>query len=488
MKPQNIFPLDLGKIPPQACDIEDAVLGALMLEKGAYDRITLKPCEFYKEANQKIFSAIQELEKNNNPIDYLSVCEKLKENNLLDDIGGSFYISQLTGKVISANNIEHHALIIHDKFIKRQCIVYCSELMNKAYDDALDTFDVMDYANIELDKINNDILIEDDVLTFKEVIKNTLESFQERVKLYKEGKSIGIPTPIQKLTKYTSGWQPKDFIVIGARPGAGKTALALAILKTAAESNKSVYLASLEMSSIQLGGRILVGTSGINADNFKFGNVEGGEWEKLEKAIQKLENLPIFIDDKPKNINRIKSKAKLLHRKGQCDMLIIDYIQLASIEGENSSRNREQEISYISRTCKTIGMELDIPVIALSQLNREVEKRTVKKPGLSDLRESGSIEQDADIVLFIYRPEMYGLTEDENGNAYNGRSELIIAKHRNGQTGIIDFRFNESLTAVYDYDEFDNNSKSFEHFNPYDHIDPNSRIESNISFSNETPF
>lgn len=487
MKPQNNYS-DLGKIPPQACDIEEAVLGALMLEKGAYDKIVLKPCEFYKDTHQIIFKAIQELEKKNQPIDYLSVCEKLKELGELDVVGGPHYVSQLTGKVTNASNIEYHSLIIHDKFVKRQCIAFSNELMNRAFDDNLDTFDIVDYANIELDKINNDIVIEDDILTFKEVIKNTLESFEQRVKLYSEGKSIGIQTPIQKLTKYTSGWQPKDFIVIGARPGAGKTALALAILKTAAENSKSVYLASLEMSSIQLGGRILVGTSGINADNFKFGNIQDGEWGKIEKAIQKLENLPIFIDDKPKNINRIKSKAKLLHRKGQCEMLIIDYIQLASIEGENSSRNREQEISYISRTCKTIGMELDIPVIALSQLNREVEKRTIKKPGLSDLRESGSIEQDADIVLFIYRPEMYGLTEDENGNPYNGKSELIIAKHRNGQTGIIDFRFNESLTAVYDYDEFEKSNDLFEHYNPNDHIDPNSRIEPNANFENETPF
>jgi replicative DNA helicase len=487
MKPQNTIPIDLGKIPPQACEIEEAVLGALMLEKGAYDKITLKPCEFYKDAHQIIFTAIQDLQKKNQPIDYLSVCEKLKECGQIDVVGGPHYISQLTGKVTSASNIEYHSLIIHDKFIKRQCIAFSSELMNRSFDDNLDTFDIIDYANAELDKINNDIDIEDDVLTFNEVIKNTLESFKQRVKLYSEGKSIGIQTPIQKLTKYTSGWQPKDFIVIGARPGAGKTALALAILKTAAENSKSVFLASLEMSSVQLGGRILVGTSGINADNFKFGNIQDGEWAKIESAIQKLENLPIFIDDKPKNINRIKSKAKLLHRKGQCDMLIIDYIQLASIEGENSSRNREQEISYISRTCKTIGMELDIPVIALSQLNREVEKRTIKKPGLSDLRESGSIEQDADIVLFIYRPEMYGLTEDENGKAYNGRSELIIAKHRNGQTGIIDFRFNLSLTAVYDYDEFENVNKPFE-FDPNDHADPNSRIEPNANFDKETPF
>jgi replicative DNA helicase len=480
---KNNIPIDLGKIPPQAIDMEEAVLGALMLEKGAYDRINLKPYEFYKDAHQIIFTAIQELEKKNNPIDYLSVCEQLKNTDKIDEVGGVYYISQLTGKVSTASNIEYHALVIHDKFIKRQCISYCSTLMDKAFNDTLDTFDVIDYANIELDKINNDILIDDDILTFKEVIKNTMDNFGERVKLFQEGKSIGIPTPIQKLTKYTSGWQSKDFIVIGARPGAGKTALALAILKTAAESKKSVYLASLEMSSVQLAGRILVGASGINADNFKFGNIEGDEWNRLEKAIGKLEYLPVFIDDKPKNINRIKSKAKLLHRKGNCDLLIIDYIQLASIEGENSSRNREQEISYISRTCKTIGMELDIPVIALSQLNREVEKRTIKKPGLSDLRESGSIEQDADIVLFIYRPEMYGLTEDENGEAYNGKSELIIAKHRNGQTGIIDFKFNQSLTAVYDCDEF-NDLPAVKNSD----YNPNKNIEPNTAFETETPF
>ena len=475
---------DLGKIPPQAIDMENAVIGAILIERGAIDKINLKSVEFYKDCNQKIYEILLQLNKENKPIDILTVSEALQNKGLLEEIGGRYYISTLASFVANAYNIEEHALIVHDKFIKRQLLSFCFCLMEKAYNDSEDTFDVIDYANSELDKINNDVLLEDDILQFKEVIKNTIEQLKVRVELHNLGKTIGIPTPISKLTRSTSGWQPKDFIVIGARPGAGKTALALAILKTAAESGKSVYFASLEMAHTQLAGRMIVGHSGISADDFKFGAIQEIDWIKLEKAFAHLITLPIFIDDKPKNINRIKSKAKLLHRKNQCDMLIIDYIQLASIQGENGSRNREQEISYISRQCKTIGMELDIPVIALSQLNREVEKRPNKRPNLSDLRESGSIEQDADMVIFIYRPEMYGFTEDENGEPLKGKSELILAKHRNGHIGTIDFKFNESLTAVYDVDDFQDLAK--EDYNP------NRNIEPNRNFDNEkyeyTPF
>lgn len=459
--------LELGKIPPQALDIEEAVLGALMLEKNALDNINLTPIEFYKDIHQIIFSAIIALDNQNKPIDLLSVAEYLRNKNSLEEVGGLYFLSELTSKVATASNIEYHSLIIHDKFIKRELIKYCFEISNKAYDDSEDTFDVIDSANIGLDKINNSIQIGDDCQDFRAILKKTIEELKERERLNREGKSIGIPTPIKKLTKYTSGWKPKNFIVIGARPGAGKTAIALAILKTASQHGFKVFMTSLEMSCTELAGRILVGHSGINADNFKFGSLEPFEWELMERKINEIIDLPVLIDDKPKNINRIKSKTKLLHRKGLCDILIIDYIQLAG-SGEGNF-NREQEISHISRTCKLIAQELDICVVALSQLNREVEKRPNKRPTLSDLRESGSIEQDADIVGFIYRPEMYGILEDEEGNSTKNCAEFILAKHRGGQTGIINFKFNDSLTEVYDEDYFND----LNHFNPDRNIEPN---------------
>lgn len=476
---------DLCKIPPQATDIEEAVLGALMLEKGAYDKISLKPCEFYKEQHQKIFAAIQEIEKEGNPIDIFTVSEKLKNKGQFEEIGGPYFISSLPSKVANASSIDTHALIIHDKFIKRQLIAFSSALQTQAYDDQLDTFDVLDFANSELDKVNNETLLEDDIPTFRDVLKKTLALLVERNKLFKEGKSIGIPTPIRQLTKFTSGWLRKQFIVIGARPGAGKTALALAIGKTAALNDYKVFFASLEMSDTEIGGRLLVGASGIDADRFKFGNIEDYEWSQLEQSISSIYDLPIFIDDVPKNINRIKSKAKLMHRKGQCDILILDYIQLAGAGDEKKNQLREQEISYVSRTCKLLAQELDIPVIALSQLNRSVETRSgSKRPQLSDLRESGSLEQDADIVMFIYRPEMYGITEDENGESYDGKSELILAKQRGGQTGIVEFRFNKSLTHVYDADYAEP-----QQFQPKKtEYNPNQNIEPNTQFDNETPF
>jgi replicative DNA helicase len=489
MKPQYNTN-DLCKIPPQATDIEEAVLGALMLEKGAYDKISLKPCEFYKEQHQKIFAAIQEIEKEGNPIDIFTVSEKLKNKGQFEEIGGPYFISSLPSKVANASSIDTHALIIHDKFIKRQLIAFSSALQTQAYDDQLDTFDVLDFANSELDKVNNETLLEDDIPTFREVIKKTMSLLAERAKLFKEGKSIGIPTPLKRLTKYTSGWLPKQFIILAARPSVGKTAFAIAIAKTAAISGKKVFLASLEMSNTQIGGRFVVGASGVNADNFKFGNLEPYEWEKLERSVSEIIDLQIYIDDIPKNINRIKSKAKLLHRKGQCDIIILDYIQLAGAGEEKKNQQREQEISYVSRTCKLLAQELDIPVIALSQLNRGIENRSgIKRPQLSDLRDSGAIEQDADVVMFINRPFVYGITEIEDGDGNfiqidHTYAEIILAKNRDGHVGDIDFKFNESLTKVFDSDYTEP-----QQFQPKKtEYNPNQNIEPNTQFDNETPF
>ena len=477
MRNKNIVPFDLGKITPQAPDLEEAVLGALMLEKGAYDKISLKPCYFYKESHQKIFEAIQNLSNRNEPIDQLTVTEELKKLNWIEIIGGPYYISQLTSKISTASHIEHHAFIITDKYLAREIIKFSTDLQQRAFDELIDVQDLIDEANSEMDKINILAISDDEPVHISEATRQALKNLDERQQLYQQGKSIGIPTPNYKLTRFTGGWMDNNLIVLAARPSMGKTAYSLEIVKKAAQYGKHVCIFSLEMSTIQITDRIIIGISGIPAYDYKIGSIQPYHWDLINQRITGLLKLPILIDDKPKSIDKIKSRAKNLKRQGKCDMIVIDYLQL--MESETKNKNRENEIAEISRKAKLIGQELNIPVILLSQLNREVEKRTSKRPQLSDLRESGAIEQDADIVMFLYRPEYYGLHEDTEGKPLpKGFAELIISKNRNGDLGTVEFRFNDSFTEVYDLDEI-NDLQNIPH--------PDQRIESNKDFDN-TPF
>lgn len=478
---ENIIPIDLGKIPPQACDLEEAVLGALMLEHGAIDRINLKPVCFYKECNQKIFQAIQNLQKKSESIDVLTVTEELKKLGWIEEIGGPYYVTELTRKVASASHIEDHAFIITDRYLARQVIKFATGIQQKAFDDSIDIQDLIDEANTELDKLNNELIGDDEPYHISESLRQSLKDLNERVKLYKQGKSIGVPTPVNDLTKLTGGWLNKKLIVIAARPSMGKTAFALSILRTAAENGYKPCLFSLEMDHVEITDRILVGHSGVSADDYKFGSIQDLDWNRLESSVKKLERLNILIDDKPKSIVKIMSRAKNMKRKGNLDLIVIDYLQLMGSD-EQKNQNRESEISEISRNSKQIAMKLDIPVILLSQLNRQVELRAGdKRPQLSDLRESGAIEQDADIVGFLYRPEYYGIKEDEKGERLSdGLAEFIIKKHRGGRCTTVPFRFNESLTEVYDLENYDSmQAVSIPH--------PDQRIEPNKEFDN-TPF
>jgi replicative DNA helicase len=475
VKGSNIIPIDLGKIPPQCIDIEEAILGGLMLERNAIDNINIKPEYFYKECHQKIFQAILNINKNYNTIDLLTVTEELKKLQWLEEIGGPYYISQLTSKVATASDIERYSFILTDKWLARELIKFSTNIQQLAFDDSIDISEIIDEANLELDKINTLSIGNDEPYSLSESLSQSMKDLNERVKLFKEGKSIGIPTPVLTLTRITGGWLNGKLIVIAARPSMGKTAFALSILRTAAESGYKPCIFSLEMDHVEITDRILVGHSGISADDFKFGSIQDLNWQQLEISISKLSKLNILIDDKPKSILKIKSRAKNLKRQNKCNLIIIDYLQL--MESDENNKNREQEISIISRTTKRIARELEIPVILLSQLNREVEKRNNKKPQLSDLRESGAIEQDADIVGFLFRPGYYGITEDEKGIIPNGYAELIIAKHRGGKCLPVPFRFNDSLTEVYDLDY----NKTIKQSNP------NAFIESNNNFYN-TPF
>lgn len=448
----NIVQFDLGKLPPQAVDIEEAVLGAILVEGEAYDRISISPVYFYKEVHQKIYRAIVNLKKQKEPVDILTVTEELRKSEELDEVGGPFYITTLSNRVASSAHIEYHAAIITEKYILRELIRISTDIQSRAFED-VDPDDLFNYYNQSIDQLMNNTMNFDEIKTFDQLVRESLVKAEERQQLFKEGKSIGIPTPVTKLTNHTTGWQAPQFIIIAARPGHGKTAWALACARKAAIFGYQPAIFSLEMSGVSLTNRLIIGETGIDADNFRKGDIEHHEWDKINAHVGRMMDWKIVIDDNPKPIDKIIQKVRFLHRKKLIDLLIIDYIQLASDENMKENANRQEEVSSISRKLKLIGMELNIPVIALSQLNRDVEKRGSKVPMLADLRESGSLEQDADVVLFLYNPAKYGITEDEDGKKLDGKSYVIIAKQREGYTGPIEFRYNKSITAVYDYQE-----------------------------------
>lgn len=449
---------EIGKLPPQAVDLEEAVLGAMMLEKEAVNDVidVLQPQSFYKESHQKIFSAIQDLFQKSEPIDILTVTQALKKNGDLEFVGGPYYISQLSNRVASAANAEYHARIISQKYIQRELIRISSDTIKDAYDETSDVFELLDKAESSLFKVAEGNIRKnyDKMSTLLSQAIKQIEHLSQQ----EEGVS-GVETGFTALDKVTSGFQPSDMIVLAARPGMGKTAFVLSLARnTAVDFNKGVAVFSLEMSSIQLVNRLIASETELSAEKLKRGNLESHEWEQLNSKIGKLADAPLFIDDTPAlSIFELRAKCRRLKAQHDIQMVIIDYLQLMTAGGDGKG-NREQEISTISRSIKSIAKELNVPIIALSQLSRAVETRGGdKRPMLSDLRESGAIEQDADMVMFIYRPEYYDLTEDENGNSTVGRGEVIIAKHRNGSLETVPLRFVAHLAkfANLEMDEFD---------------------------------
>jgi replicative DNA helicase len=430
--------LMFGKIPPQSRELEEAVLGAVMLEKNAFDQVVeiLKPECFYVDAHQRIFRAMMNLAQKSMPIDLLTVVEELKFASELDVVGGPFYISKLTNGVVSAANIEAHSRIILQKFIQRELIRISGEIIGDAYEDSTDVFDLLDEAESRLFEITNNHLRKNfdsiDVVIMKTIQRiDDMRNRQEDI--------TGVPSGYDSLDRVTYGWQPSDLIILAARPSVGKTAFALNLARNAAlhpTKPTPVALFSLEMSSSQLVQRILSAESEIWLEKIARGKMEEHEMQQLyKKGIQRLSTAPIFIDDTAAlNIFELRAKCRRLKSKHNVGLIIIDYLQLMSGASENRNSNREQEISTISRNLKSLAKELQVPIIALSQLSREVEKRKEgnKIPQLSDLRESGAIEQDADMVMFLYRPEYYDITSNEFGESNKGETHVRIAKHRNG--------------------------------------------------------
>ena len=454
----NVINLQKGKIPPQAVDLEEVVLGAMMIDKKGVDEIIdiLNPDVFYKSAHQYIFEAIYKLFENSEPVDLLTVSTQLRKDQKLEQIGGDFYLVQLTQKVSSSAHIEFHARIILQKYIQRSLIKISNEIIEDSYDETTDVFDLLDTAESKLYEVTQGN-IKRSSETAQDLVMQAKKRIQEISN--KEGLS-GIPSGFDKVDKLTSGWQPSDLIIVAARPGMGKTALTLSMARNiAVGQNIPVAFFSLEMSSVQLITRLISSETGLSSEKLRTGNLEKHEWEQLNVKVKGLEKAPLFIDDTPSlSIFDLRAKARRLASQHGIKLIVIDYLQLMTAGGNQKGGNREQEISTISRNLKALAKELGVPVIALSQLSRAVETRGgSKRPLLSDLRESGAIEQDADIVSFIYRPEYYKIEEwdDEERTPTEGQAEFIVAKHRNGGLENIRLKFIGHLGKFDNLDDFD---------------------------------
>jgi replicative DNA helicase len=453
----TLISLERGKIPPQALDLEEVVLGAMMIDKKGVDEVIdiLSADAFYKEAHQYIFEAIFKLFENSEPIDLLTVSSQLKKDQKLEKAGGDFYLISLTQKVSSSAHIEFHARIILQKFIQRSLIKISNEIIEDSYDETKDVFDLLDKAESKLYEVTQGN-IKKSSETAQELVIQAKKKIEEISN--KEGLS-GIPSGFDKLDKLTSGWQESDLIIVAARPGMGKTALTLSMARNiAVNQNIPVAFFSLEMASVQLITRLISSETGLSSEKLRTGRLEKHEWEQLNVKVKSLEKAPLFIDDTPSlSIFDLRAKARRLSSQHGIKLIVVDYLQLMT-GGSSHGGNREQEISMISRNLKALAKELSIPVIALSQLSRAVETRGgSKRPLLSDLRESGAIEQDADIVSFIYRPEYYKIDEwdDEERTPTEGQAEFIIAKHRNGGLDSIRLKFIGHLGKFDNLDDFD---------------------------------
>lgn len=444
-KSSKVQPInDYGRIQPQAPELEEAVLGALMIEKDAYSLVSeiLRPESFYEHRHQLIYAAITDLAINQKPVDILTVKEQLSKRGELEEVGGPFYITQLSSKVASSAHIEYHARIIAQKALARELITFTSNIQSKAFDESLDVDDLMQEAEGKLFEISQQNM-KKDYTQINPVIDEAYKLIQKAA-ARTDGLS-GLESGFTKLDKMTSGWQNSDLIIIAARPAMGKTAFVLSMAKNIAVNFRNpVALFSLEMSNVQLVNRLISNVCEIPSEKIKSGQLATYEWQQLDYKLKDLLDAPLYVDDTPSlSVFELRTKARRLVREHDVKLIIIDYLQLMNASGM-SYGNRQEEVSTISRSLKGLAKELNIPIIALSQLNRSVENREGidgKRPQLSDLRESGAIEQDADIVCFIHRPEYYKIYEDEYKRDMRGKAEFIIAKHRNGAVDTVLLNF-----------------------------------------------
>ena len=447
---------EYGHLQPQAPELEEAVLGALMIERDAYSEVSeiLRPESFYDHRHQLIYKAISTLVIMQQPVDILTVAEQLKKNGELDEVGGSFYITQLSGRVVSSAHIKHHARIIAQKFLARELITFTSNIQTKAFDATQDVDDLMQEAEGRLFEISQQNM-KKDYTQINPVLKEAYDMLQKAA-ARTDGLS-GLPSGFHQLDKMTSGWQNSDLVIIAARPAMGKTAFVLSMAKNIAVNQRvPVALFSLEMSNVQLVNRLIVNVCEIPGEKIRSGQLAPYEWGQLDYKIKDLYDAPLYVDDTPSlSVFELRTKARRLVKEHDVRLIIIDYLQLMNANGM-SFVSRQEEVSTISRSLKGLAKELNIPIIALSQLNRGVENREGaegKRPQLSDLRESGAIEQDADMVCFIHRPEYYKIYQNEKGDDLHGMAEIIIAKHRNGAVGDVLLRFKSEFARFQNPDD-----------------------------------
>jgi replicative DNA helicase len=441
----DISTLVYGKVPPQAPELEEAILGAIMLEKDKLAEvleIIQSPECFYGPANQKIYASIRRLFDKGMPVDLLTVTEELRKSDELELVGGPYYLTNLTMNVVSSAHVESHARIVMEKFIQRELIRISGEIIGSAYEDSTDVFDLLDKAESNLYEITDNHLRKN-FTSLKDVLVRTVQEIEEAKN--KKDDLTGVPTGFTDLDKLTSGWQKTDLIILAARPAVGKTAFCLNLTMNAAMHAGEpfpVAFFSLEMGAGQLVKRMLAAVTEVSMDAITKGRMQEHEFVQMTQRMNKLATAPIFLDDQAAlNIFELRAKARRLKQKHDIKLIVIDYLQLMQGSIEKGG-NREQEISKISRDLKQLAKELEVPIIALSQLNRSVESRKESKvPQLSDLRESGAIEQDADMVMFLYRPEYYGINNDEMGQPIEGETHIHVAKHRNGSTDTVKVRF-----------------------------------------------
>ncbi len=438
-----------GRVPPQAIDVEMAVLGAMMLDKGAIAKAIeiLDDTSFYKPAHQRIFAAMIALFEKSEPVDLITLVEELRRRAELEKIGGEYYLTELTSKVTTAANIEYHAHIVLEKALMRQLISSSSEVVGRAYSETEDALDLLDEAEQKIFQISEQRM-KKSFVSMNTAVHQTMEMIES---IHGKHSGVtGVPSAFTELDNYTGGFQKSDLIIVAGRPSQGKTALVLSIARNAAILHDvAVGFFSLEMSSQQLVLRLICAEARVDAHMVRTGRLPEDEWRKLSTSVGKLYKAKIFIDDTPAlTALEIRAKARRLKAEHNVGMIIVDYLQL--MQGPKNAQSREQEISTISRSLKALAKELNIPVVALSQLNRAVEMRGDKRPVLADLRESGAIEQDADVVLFVHRPEMFGITTDENNDSTEGMAEIIVGKQRNGPTG------SARLAFIKQYARFEN--------------------------------
>ena len=460
----DVRQIDFGRVPPQAVDMEASVLGALMLERDAFSIVSeiLSPECFYKEAHEKIYRAIVNLSTKDEPIDMLTVIEQMQKEGTLEEVGGPAFISSLTTNLASSAHLHYHAKIISQKHLSRELIRVATDIQTKAFDEKIDVDDQLQEAEGSIFEVSQRNT-KRDVVAVGSVLREAMDRIEKAAQMT-EGMS-GLPSGFKKLDDITSGWQKSTLVVIAARPAMGKTAFVLSMAKNiAVDQGKAVAMFSLEMSNVELVNRLISNVAQVDSKKIKNGQLEKHEWHNLDVAIAKLHKAPLFVDDTPSlSILELRTKARRLKKDYDIQLIIIDYLQLMNAQGM-SFFSREQEVSLISRSLKGLAKELDIPIIALSQLNRGVENRGAanavdgKKPQLSDLRESGAIEQDADMVCFIHRPEYYKIYEDPtNGKDLRGLAQIIIAKHRSGGVGDVDLKFRGHYTQFLNEEEGEDN-------------------------------